>query len=335
MTKNMQAELTEDMEVVGPGQMLKEARIALKLTKKEVAQKLNFTTALIDSIENEEFNNRLPTTYTRGYLKNYAKLVNVACEDVLASYELLGVAAVQQAEMQSFSQITKKQAENSRLMWFSYLILAFLIALTVIWWQQEHQQNQNANDIVKAPKITVKRGSVEPQSVNEEALAKESKATNQNNIKSQTALANTPSLPTANQETINNNQAEGVSPSELEKNQQASQITHNENTQSSLSQQRAEPTTSAAPITANMISAIVFTFNGDCWVNIYDATGERVAWGIKKADYIMNIKGQAPFSITLGKPELVSINYNGAEVDMSQFGAGNIAKFTLPLTTSH
>jgi len=333
MTKNMQAELTEDMEVVGPGQMLKEARIALKLSKKEVAQKLNFTTALIDSIENEEFNNRLPTTYTRGYLKNYAKLVNVACEDVLASYELLGVAAVQQAEMQSFSQITKKQAENSRLMWFSYLILAFLIALTVIWWQQEHQQNQNASDIVNTPQITVKRGSAEPQSVNEQALAKENNVTSQNNTKPLTALDDPQALPKANQETINNNQVEKLSTQKSDNNQQANQITHNSNTQTLAVKQQADLTKSSAP--ADMISAIVFTFSGDCWVNIYDATGERVAWGIKKADYIMNIKGQAPFSITLGKPELVSINYNGAEVDMSQFGAGNIAKFTLPLTTTH
>jgi cytoskeleton protein RodZ len=79
------------------------------------------------------------------------------------------------------------------------------------------------------------------------------------------------------------------------------------------------------------INNVVFTFAGDCWVNIFDATGERIAWGVKKSGYIMRISGQAPFSITLGKPELVQIDYNDVPVDMSVFNAGNIAKFSLPL----
>ena len=77
--------------------------------------------------------------------------------------------------------------------------------------------------------------------------------------------------------------------------------------------------------------AVSFTFSGDCWVNIYDATGERIAWGIKKLGYVMNITGQAPFNITLGKPELVVIDFDGQAIDMSQFREGQIAKFTLPL----
>ena len=45
----------------------------------------------------------------------------------------------------------------------------------------------------------------------------------------------------------------------------------------------------------------------------------------------MTIKGQAPFNVTLGKPELVTIEFAGQAIDMSRFNAGNIAKFTLPL----
>jgi cytoskeleton protein RodZ len=52
---------------------------------------------------------------------------------------------------------------------------------------------------------------------------------------------------------------------------------------------------------------------------------------VKKSGYIMRISGQAPFSITLGKPELVQIDYNDVPVDMAVFNAGNIAKFSLPL----
>jgi cytoskeleton protein RodZ len=85
------------------------------------------------------------------------------------------------------------------------------------------------------------------------------------------------------------------------------------------------------PEPALEISTAVFTFSGDCWVNIYDASGERIAWGIKKSGYVMSVEGVAPLEVTLGKPELAIIEFNGQLVDLSGFNAGNIAKFTLPL----
>ena len=45
----------------------------------------------------------------------------------------------------------------------------------------------------------------------------------------------------------------------------------------------------------------------------------------------MTIQGKAPLSITVGKPELTSIVFNGKPIDMSAFDDGNIAKFKLPI----
>ncbi|RGP39415.1 hypothetical protein BPTFM16_02946 [Altererythrobacter insulae] len=45
----------------------------------------------------------------------------------------------------------------------------------------------------------------------------------------------------------------------------------------------------------------------------------------------MTIQGEAPLRITIGKPELTSITFNGQPVDMSTFETGNIAKFNLPM----
>ena len=80
-----------------------------------------------------------------------------------------------------------------------------------------------------------------------------------------------------------------------------------------------------------MLDRAVFTFSGDCWVNIFDANNERIAWGIKKLGYVMVIEGKGPFRVTIGKPELVSITFNDMPVDMEQYNSGNIAKFTLPV----
>ena len=80
------------------------------------------------------------------------------------------------------------------------------------------------------------------------------------------------------------------------------------------------------------IATAIFTFSGDCWVSIYDASGERIAYGVKKTGYVMTITGKPPFKVDIGRPALTSIEFNGEAVDMSKFDKDNIAKFTLPVS---
>lgn len=77
---------------------------------------------------------------------------------------------------------------------------------------------------------------------------------------------------------------------------------------------------------------LVFQFAGDCWMKLTDATGEDVAYGIKKSGRVMPVSGIPPFEVVLGAPEVVQISYNGEPIDMNQFRAGYTARFTLPLT---
>ena len=112
---NIQA-LSDDIEVVGPGQMLAQARNKMGLSQQDVADRLNFRNTLVKGIEEEVFDQSIPATFNRGYLRNYAKLVKISAEDVLSAYEMLNVAQQQCAELQSFSKGTEKQAESNLIM---------------------------------------------------------------------------------------------------------------------------------------------------------------------------------------------------------------------------
>ena len=48
---------------------------------------------------------------------------------------------------------------------------------------------------------------------------------------------------------------------------------------------------------------------------IYDAEGEKIAFGVKKAGYEMSLTGIAPFSVVLGKHDAVNITLNSETVD--------------------
>lgn len=304
-------ELNEDMEVVGPGEMLADARKLLGLSQQQVADKLNFRVALVNDIELDKFDTLLPATYNRGYLKNYAKLVNVSIADVLASYELFHEAEKQNSEMLSFSKGTKKEAENNLLMWISYLILAALVGMTILWWLQGEKRGTVSQKVQTEQSPIVKMGTssenIDKNQLSDGAILLDNKNINDVNTEDET-LASESDLTIDDALTLNLD--EDI----------------NESTELDNSLADINPKVSDGPI----VNAI-FQFSGDCWVNIYGASGDRIAWGIKKSGYVMNIKGQAPLSVTLGKPELVFINFEGQSIDMSKFRKGHIAKFNLPI----
>jgi cytoskeleton protein RodZ len=314
-------ELSDDIEIVGPGQILLEGRIALGLSQEDVAKNLNFRLSLVKDIENERFDKSLPDTFNRGYLRNFAKLVHVSVDDVLASYEMLGVAEKQGAEMQSFSQSTKKQAENNRLMWVSYLIIAVIIGSTLFWFFQDAPTAAVKTSPEVAAEIADTAVNATLESVSELAdpvTTSESPAVNSVNT--------TDTMNTINPGISQGSLGDNISDNIVADEQAALAATTADIESRNESIEQLSPVVNKTPVT--------FYFNGDCWVNIYDATGEHIAWGVKKADYVMNIEGVAPFTVTLGKPELVTITYDGDDIDMSQFNRGNIAKFTLPISAN-
>jgi cytoskeleton protein RodZ len=303
-------ELSEDMEMVSPGAMLREARKVLSFSQDHIANKLNLKVTLIQNIENDTFDPSMPVTFNRGYLSNYAKLVDVDIEDVLASYDALDAASVQRSEMLSFSKETSKQAEHSRVMWLSYLIVAVLVGLTILWWQQEGTQ-QDA--IVSIDPVNTPNQVEQSKPSIDETLSDTEQSTTDNALE----LLDNKQVPDLNGD-IEGEDVTAENPTSL--------------TLTDINTASVLDTSEEAPAPEVVMSTAIFTFKGDCWVNIHDATGERIAWGVKKSGYVMTIQGQAPLSITVGKPELTSIVFNDQAVDMSQFNVGNIAKFNLPTT---
>ncbi len=321
-------DLSEDMEMIGPGQILSEAREKASLTVEYIANRLNFKVKLVECIEQDIFDPKLPATYNRGYLRSYAKLVNVDVSEVLSAYDMLDVAEVQRSEMQSFSNLTEKQAEHSRIMWLSYIIAAVLFGLMIMWWLQEPKQGADENvgneEVVSTPASVIvnQADSTEENNTEEEGIELDDGS---ESIQIPSDIVEDTSEDVINQASLD----EDISNTDTLEAQV-----------STLDGAVSENVSNAAPVLTRVesieesaaIDTAIFTFSGDCWVNIFDATGERIAWGVKKSGYIMTVIGQAPLKITLGKPELADIEFNGEAIDLSEFNVGNIAKFTLPLT---
>ncbi|ALS99338.1 RodZ domain-containing protein [Lacimicrobium alkaliphilum] len=314
----MTDEQSAEEQVAGPGTLLKNARVEKGLSQEEVASRLNLRLANVQDLEAEHFDKTISVTFIRGYLKAYAKLLEVPVDEVLKAYERVNTSAPEPAKLQSFSRKMSMQADDDKLMLVSYLILGIILALVVVWWFQ-----QSDSDILPEIETSVETTGSESSDVSRFTVQERdnSEVTDDDNSISETSALE----PASEGQQASGDQQNMAGPAE-------SQTVAEESGETALVQPAA-PDEVAEPPANQMIDAVdlVFEFSGDCWVNIVDATGEAIAYGVKAQGRVMPLSGIPPFEITLGAPGVVSITYAGEPVAMSGFDKDRTASFTLPL----
>ncbi|MCT6698537.1 RodZ domain-containing protein [Rheinheimera sp. 4Y26] len=70
-------------------------------------------------------------------------------------------------------------------------------------------------------------------------------------------------------------------------------------------------------------------FSAECWLEVTDATGKRLAYGIRQAGQNDVLTGTAPFKVLLGNAAAATVQLNDVAVDLSGYAAGRVARLTL------
>ncbi|OKT24095.1 hypothetical protein ACN61_00565, partial [Escherichia coli] len=77
----------------------------------------------------------LASTFLRGYIRSYARLVHIPEEELLPGLEKQApLRAAKVAPMQSFSLGKRRKKRDGWLMTFTWLVLFVVIGLSGAWW---------------------------------------------------------------------------------------------------------------------------------------------------------------------------------------------------------
>ncbi|KLV05985.1 XRE family transcriptional regulator [Photobacterium aquae] len=323
-TEQNEERTTEDIML--PGDMLRQAREAQGYSQKDVASRLRLRLSVVNDIEQNNFEQAQLATFTRGYVRSYARFVGIDEAEILARLDQLGQAQPQEQEMQSFSRRTKREAHDNRIMRLTWVLAALFIGLTGVWWWQSLHMSPEAE--LPATLTT--------QQPLDESLA--NSGTNQAAVVTVSPDAN-PVEEASVVTTVDSPLEAKVMPAgDLNSEPKA------EFADSFTDPEPAEPAIvdSADSLAAEQVTEVVpeapvvvatgleLTFSGDCWIDIRDAKGRRLDSGIKKAGEVLKLDGDAPFKIVLGAPGVVSMSYKGEPVDLSRYPAGKVARLKLP-----
>ena len=331
----MTTEQRHETAQLTPGTILKTAREQRGMSQQDVAHRLNLRISLIRDIEEDRFDQKTASTFTRGYLKTYARFVGTDEQAVLAAYDRLGLKDQQYSEMYSFSGRTQREASEHRVRFISWVLFIGLAGLGGTWWWLQPAEEPVPTAINEAGQLVVKATdavlAAKPSAASA-TIANPVATTSAAPVTATSSAEDTAETSTDLPVAADN---EGQEPTVLsnaaaeENNQEQTKIVP------ASSAAVASTTTTkseTADSTVDASIALQLQFKASCWLRVADASGKSLFEGTKNAGDKVNVSGKEPFSLTIGAPRAVSVYFHGQAVDMSSYiRQGVVARYKLPL----
>ncbi|MEX3021533.1 cytoskeleton protein RodZ [Kluyvera sp. STS39-E] len=324
----MNTETNHDQtEAQTTGVRLRNAREQLGLSQQAVAERLCLKVSTVRDIEEDKAPAELASTFLRGYIRSYARLVHIPEEELLPMMEKQApIRAAKVAPMQTFSLGKRRKKRDGWLMSFTWLVLFVVIGLTVAWWWQNHKaQQEEITTMADQSSVELKASGSDSQNIplNTDAASTpamtDTTATTDSNAT--TPVETAPVATAAPTDTAQNNAI--VAPSQANVDATAAPATT-----APATALPTDPAQAAAPVAD--ANALVMNFSADCWLEVTDATGKKLFSGLQRKGGNLNLAGQAPYKLKIGAPAAVQIEFQGKPVDLSRFIRTNqVARLTV------
>lgn len=275
------------------GQVLRDAREAQGLTLENAAIRLRLMQRQIEAMEADDFAGLGQPVFARGFVRNYARLLGLAPDPLLARME---GAPAEPAAVSPLPPPSPRSWLTSP--WLILLLLGVLLAATVpvalYWWLNSEVEEVRPGH---APALQSP-----PASASAPAPILGSVLT------PAPVPALVPALP-AGEPPVS-----PLEPAVPEAPVAEAEVTRAENP--------AAPAMKAA-------SVLHLEFGADSWTEIKDASGKMLSRKLNVAGSSMDIHGTPPFNLVIGNAAQAKLTYNGRPIDLKPYVDVTVARFTL------
>lgn len=130
------------MSRINSGAQLTSIREQKGYTLEYVANKLHLRVRIIELLESNDFNSLPGPVFVKGYLRAYAKLLEVSPEPYIAVFNDQYVA--EKKPERALWQQTKRESHKAEhiIRWFTILFAVGVIVAVGIWWQKNMDNQQ-------------------------------------------------------------------------------------------------------------------------------------------------------------------------------------------------
>jgi cytoskeleton protein RodZ len=287
----------------GPGAQLRAAREAAGLSLEQVAQQLKLAPRQVRALEEEDFAQLPGRTFARGFVRNYARLLNLDGEDLLAILpDAARAPALEAPALQSTGAMiaelpTANMGQPGISRWIiPFVLVACIVGAATYEWLRSGLAAPTAAP--SAPSASTPATTTSTELANPFAAGTPSGASSVP-APAPSASPDTPAVPVATAETAPPAPAAPIA------------------------------TAVAAPPAAATVAPLELTYRGPSWTEIRDRDGQVLISRLVAAGSAQSLRGNAPFDIVIGNANAVTLVYRGAPVDLVRYTRQNVARLRL------
>ena len=330
--KAAHSEVNQPMPI-NPGESLRQTRETKGLSIAEVATQLNLTPQRLAQIEAGAFDKLPGTTFARGYIRAYAKLLDMDQNRLVMAFDQFTGADSNGSSVHALGRIEEPvRYSQSILRLVSFLLLLALIGGGFLWWQDQGRPVASLADLgLEHVEVEGADGTTQVHSLAEP----EDQAVADVQGREQSSPLLLPVEPEEAPEGTSGAEQSAVDPAESvapEAAEAASAVP------APVVEPAAATTTSpvaesAAPATAVAVGqgALNVQFTADCWTQVTDADGKVLLSALKRSGERIELTGKAPMELRLGFARGAQVTYNGQSVDVAPHMTGETARLKLGL----
>lgn len=282
----------------GPGPRLRLGREAVNLSIEEVSARLHLDARTIANLEDDRYDQLPAPTFVRGYLRSYARLLNLPAQPIVDGFDRRGLEPPALIADISTSDETTSADAPMRIM--TVAIVLVLAAGVMLWWKSEigteWLSGAPGDSSASNPPLTL-----EPTQ---------------------------PKLEPSEAPTESESLSLGVAqPAGTQEPARAPNPRAPENTTATTSPE--QPLTATGPAVPPGVAHLVLQVRRESWVEIYDRDGERLYYSTGKAGDVIDVRGAEPIQALIGFADGVLVEYNGRPFDLSAHTTRGLARFKL------
>ncbi len=318
---------------LGPGNRLQAARIQLGMSIGDVANQMHLSTAILEALEENNFDEITAPIFVKGYLRAYARIVSIDEDAIINEYGEL--YSNEDPPITTTSNTASEiSSSDARVKWMTYLVIIVLIALLGAWWWSQEQTSQQVISLdAEESTLPVPVDTAQPGEADQQPVEADQQPVDD---------ASDDATPAAEEPIIESDAAVGEEELPLMSLTPEPETSTEpvEETDSSLPAQlgaastgEAVDTPAPAAPTATVSTAnealqrqapegsdqFRLVVNADTWADIKDATGFQLIYDLMRADTTLEMTGTAPFVVFLGNGHGVDVEINGERLDITSF----------------
>jgi cytoskeleton protein RodZ len=317
-----------------PGVLLASARQKLGWSVGDVAAKLRMSVQQVDALEQADYS-RLPTgTFLRGFVRSYAKLVALDPELILKALEETHPdgrrpSIVVPTQNIAVSVPAERYASpRTKALLIGALVLA-LAGGGTYWWlhirpDQARLADRSAtkSEAVAIPLSTPAPATPPADAATANAANPATATTTQAEGVTQPAVAAPAGAATTTAPTAPSSSAPAT-PAPVPAEPQPAALTQ---TTAPLAPPAGQE---KSPVVPKGSGSLKFSFTGECWVEVTEASGKTLLSRRFKAGESETVIGKLPLAVAIGNAPVTKLKYNEVDFDLAPHTRIAVARFTL------